>query len=315
MPRSVSLSAIFKRQQELPGGSMVLPLKGRVILAVTLATALLPLLETEWVKPSFNHSKIQFFQPREDGQLPNITKPFLTMEDIPIFAASKNVYGTKQANLADSMHMIHPDASVLALGILLCELHYCTPIELLRKDTDTARNVNTDFYTALHILRDLEDDVGVDYYLATKACLMWEYYPTGELAGFKSASVQRSFYQNVVKRLEAVVFKAYGLRLEDLDGLGSRENELCWGLIGREVIRQQTSKSEHSAEAKGERSNFSPLASSFTPSSYGSHSSSIVFQMPAQRSQSIQNRPQPLKPYTKSLDFFDASHQTVDLPE
>lgn len=129
MPRTVSLSALFKRQQELRGGSSVLPLKGKRILAVILATALLPFLETSWVQPSFNHSKIQFFQPLQDGELPNITKPFLAMEQIPMILANKMNTRNGQIEPASSKHMVHPNASVLALGILLCELHYCTPVE------------------------------------------------------------------------------------------------------------------------------------------------------------------------------------------
>lgn len=84
MSRTVSLSALFRRQQELRGSQSALPLKGRRILAITLATALLPFLETPWIQPSFNHSKIQFFQPLQNGELPDITKPFLSIENIPI---------------------------------------------------------------------------------------------------------------------------------------------------------------------------------------------------------------------------------------
>jgi hypothetical protein len=280
MPRTVSLSALFKRQQELRGGLSVLPLKGRRILAVILATALLPFLETPWVQPSFNHSKIQFFQPLQDGELPNITKPFLAMEQVPISSANK--MDTRKTEPASSKHMVHPNASVLALGILLCELHYCTPVESLQNDTETARNINTDYYTSLDLLKNLEADAGVDYYLATKACLQWEYFPAGELTSFESASVQRLFYQNVVKRLESEIFKSWRLRLEALNSLDSRENELCWGLIGREVVRRQTSKPESSARSNKE----------------------LVVSLSKNRSHLAESS-------TKSLYFFDASHHTV----
>ena len=59
--RTVSLSALFERQQQLPGGLPVLPLKGKRILAVVLAVSLLPFLETPWVRPSFNHYKTERF--------------------------------------------------------------------------------------------------------------------------------------------------------------------------------------------------------------------------------------------------------------
>lgn len=307
MSQTVSLSALFKRQQELRGSSSALPLKGKRILAVTLATALLPFLETPWLQPSFNHSKIQFFQPLQTEELPDITKPFLAMEHIPIISAGKGHTGV---NSESSKHMVHPNATVLALGILLCELHYCTPVELMSKDWDGARNVNTDYYTSLDVLKSLEADAGVDYYLATKACLQWEYYPPGQQADFESVSVQRLFYQNVVKRLEAEIFKSWRLRLEDLGSFDSRENELCWGSIGREVVRHQTGKADSSDGNNGAREFSHRSLSDAAPVNYTSLNSDVVLRMPAQPSPKSQLRGHLAEPATKSLYFFDASHQT-----
>ena len=133
--------------------------------------------------------------------------------------------------------MIHPNASVLALGILLCELHYCKSIESWQDSPSATRDLNPCFYTSLEILKNLEADAGVDYYLATKACLQWEYLPVGEPdKSFESAIVQRMFYQNVIKRLESELFRAWHLRSKDLNSLDPRANEFCWGPIGREVV-------------------------------------------------------------------------------
>jgi hypothetical protein len=275
-------------------------------LAVTLATALLPFLETPWLQPSFNHSKIQFFEPLQDGELPDITKPFLAMEHIPVISARN---GDTEVSSGNSKHMVHPNASVLALGILLCELHYCTPVELMQKDSYAARNVNTDYYTSLEMLKTLEVDAGVDYYLATKACLQWEYYPPGQQADFESVSVQRLFYQNVVKRLEAEIFKSWGLRLENLVSFDSRENELCWGSIGREVVRHQTGMADSSDINNGARAISHRSSSDVAPVSYTSFGSDVVVQMPAQPSAVSQLRGNLTEPSTKSLYFFDASHQ------
>ena len=312
VPRTVSLSSVFERQQELRGGQSVLPLKGRRILAVTLARALLPFLETSWVQPSFNYSKIQFFQPLQEGELPDITKPFLAMEHIPIVSSRTGQINT-QADCASSKHMIHPNASVLALGILLCELHYCTPVELRRNDTEIARNVNTDYYTSLDILKDLEVDAGFDYYLATKACLQWEYYPAGEPADFEDASVQRLFYQNVVKRLESEIFKSWRLSLEDIAPLDPRENGLCWGQIGRDIVRQHTSRIESTAASNGEPA-FQGRSTSDSPSlSYTSRNSNVMLQMPTQLSQGLPIRS--ATPSKENVYFFDASHQAVSTQE
>ncbi|KAI2484612.1 Intracellular serine protease [Pyrenophora tritici-repentis] len=307
MSQTVSLSAFFNRQQELLRGESVLPLKGKRVLAVTLASALLPFLETPWLQFSFNHSKIQFFQPQQGGELPDITKPFLALEHVPIISARSTIAGDSSGA---SKHMVHPNASVLALGILLCELHYCTPVELMAKDPHVARNINDDFYTCLDKLQTLEDDAGVDYYLATKACLTGEYYPFGQHADFADVSVQRLFYQNVVKRLEAVIFKAWSIRLEDLGSFDSRQKESCWGSIGREVVRLYTSKVDSSNTNNTARESSHRSMSDTEPVSYASLHSDIVLRMSTQPSSGSQAHGHLAYPSEKSLKFFDASHQT-----
>jgi hypothetical protein len=307
MSQTVSLSALFNRQQELLPGQSVLPLKGKRVLAVTLASALLPFLETPWLQFSFNHSKIQFFEPRQDGELPNITKPFLTLEHVPIISARNADIGDRSSA---SKHVFHPNASVLALGILLCELHFCTPVELMAKDPHVARNVNDDYYTCLDKLQSLEDDGCVDYYLATKACLTGEYYPLGQQADFEDVSVQRLFYQNVVKRLEAVIFKAWGMRLENLASFDSRQNESCWGSIGREVVRLRTGKVDSSNVNTPARGIPHRSMSDTPPVNYASFHSDITLRISAQTSSGSQAHGHLAKTPKKSLCFFDATHQT-----
>lgn len=305
--QAVSLSALFDRQQELLRGESVLPLKGKRVLAVTLASALLPFLETPWLQFSLNHSKIQFFEPRQDGELPSITKPFLALEHVPVISGRSA--DTKDGSGA-SKHIVHPNASVLALGILLCELHYCTPVELMAKDPHVTRNVNDDLYTCLDKLQNLEDDAGVDYYLATKACLTGEYYPLGQHADFEDVSVQRLFYQNVVKRLEAVIFKAWGLRLENLGSFDSRQNESCWGSIGREIVRLYTGKVEFSNANNTERASSHRSMSDAAPVSSEPLHTDIMLRISATSSPGSQAQGHLAKSSGKSLYFFDASHHT-----
>ena len=307
MSRAVSLSALFSRQQELLHGDSVLPLKGKRVLAVTLASALLPFLETPWLRFDFNHSKIQFFEPRQDGELPDITKPFLALEHVPVISArSKDARDGSSA----SKHMVHPNASVLALGILLCELHFCTPVELMAKDPENAKTVNDNLYICLDKLQTLEDDAGVDYYLATKACLTGEYYPLGQHADFEDVGVQRLFYQNVVKRLEAVIFKAWGVRLENLGSFDSRRNESCWGAFGREVVRLHMGKVETSASNATARGSPFRSMSDNAPVSHANVHPDVVLRMLAEPSSASQGRAHLAEPVERSLHFFDASHQT-----
>ncbi|KAL2205461.1 hypothetical protein CC79DRAFT_1276231 [Sarocladium strictum] len=313
---TVSLSALFQHQQELPGGKSVLPFKGKAVLATTLASALLPFLETPWLQFSFNHSKIQFFEPRQNGELPDITKPFLALEHVPVMPTRSTT------DTGDAMkHVFHPNASVLALGILLCELHFCTPVEQMAKETPTAgdcsaRNINDDCYTCLDKLQILEDDAGIDYYLATKACLTGEYYPIGEQLEFNDVSVQRLFYQNVVKRLENVIFKAWGIRLGDLGSFDAVKNESCWGPIGREFVRLHTGPIDapmaNDALARGIRhSSMSDGERVSLPSVH----SDMVLRLSGQASPEVHAKGRLTQPPNKSLQFFDASPSMGPEPE
>ncbi|EWG53143.1 hypothetical protein FVEG_17063 [Fusarium verticillioides 7600] len=303
-PQMVSLSALFKRQQELTGGTSVLPHRGKRILAVVLATALLPFLETPWVQPTFNHSNIQFFQPLEEDRLPDITKPFLDMKRVPVAMQNREMAREDEAEINTAKHMVHPNASVLALGILLCELHYCKPIEAWQDDPDASQNVNSAYYTSLEVLKDLEDDAGLGYYLATKACLQWEYLPAGEYTTFESASVQKLFYQNVVKRLESEISKTWEKGLENLQSLSAQENQRCWGRNGCEVIRQHTARRQSVTKAASEPPVILP---------------SSDLQTTARRYSTVQNPglPRYYVPMeaSQSLQFFDASHQMASLQE
>ncbi|KAI1052453.1 hypothetical protein LB507_007578 [Fusarium sp. FIESC RH6] len=311
MSRTISLSSLFKRQQELLRGESVLPLKGKRVLAVTLASALLPFLETPWLQFSFDHSKIQFFEPIKDGELPDITKPFLALEHVPTISARGNG-SAKDSD--DKKHVVHPNASVLALGILLCELHYCMPVELMADPKKPpAENINDHLYICLDKLEDLENNAGGDYHLATKACLTGNYFPTGENSAFEDASVQRRFYQNVVKPLEAVIFKSWGMRLDELGSLNSQQNQSCWGSIGREVVRLHTNPIDPSDVEMSTRATPHRSMSDTIPTSYPSlHSEALVVAKPSLGRQS-QGRPGTLS--KASLNFFDASHQTDSAQE
>ncbi|KAI0017820.1 intracellular serine protease [Xylariomycetidae sp. FL0641] len=293
--RTVSLSALFKRQQEILGGEPVLSLKGKRVLAVTLASALLPFLETPWLQFPFNHSKIRFFEPRH-GEFPDITKPFLVLEHLPIVSAHSTDSGDSPGA---SKHIIDPNPSVQALGILLCELQYCTPVELMRKGPRVSRNVNDDYYTCYDKLQTLKNDVCLDYYLATRACLTGEFRISEPHADFEDINIRRLFYQNVVRRLEAVVFNIFGIRLENLSPFDPRQNEACWGPIGQEVVRFNTAR----ASPHRPFSDTAPVNPAF-------RHPDLVLQMAAQTSSGLQARGHPAKPSGQSSYFFDASHQT-----
>jgi len=297
MPRTLSLSDLFDHQQNLTQNQSVLSVKGKRVLAVVLASALLPFLETPWLQLSFTSSMIHFVGSEEVGKLPDITKPFLALKHIPI----NSPHSEDTENNSDiSECPWHRDSSVLALGILLYELHYCTSVEPM-KDKSLAQR----YYSCIDKVENLKDDVGDEYYLATKACLGGnEYYPyvqEEQEFQFEDSSVQRLFYQNVVKRLESVLFTGWKIRPEDLDSFDSEENEGCWGTVGADFARRQTCRTDASSQYMAVQPN-PHWSMSDTPVNYAS-SQNVTLRVMAQPSPGSTAHDHLVGP------FFDASHQ------
>lgn len=124
--------------------------------------------------------------PQEDGALPDITKPFLALDYILV--NSENGVSTEDSSNA-IRHMIHLNASILALGIILYKLHYCSPLELLTGRLHRTRNPNEDYYACINKLQALEAEARMDYCRATKVCLTRQYYPPRQDADFEDVSV------------------------------------------------------------------------------------------------------------------------------
>ncbi|KAJ4004060.1 hypothetical protein NW766_011916 [Fusarium irregulare] len=243
------------------------------------------------------------------GELPDITKPFLALEHVPSITARNNESST--ASGSDALkHAVHPDASVLALGILLCELHYCLPVELIAeaKDPTVRKGVNDDLYTCMAKLDELEDNAGADYYHATKSCLTCDYYTAGESSEFGDVSVQRRFYQNVVKRLETGISKLWGIRLNNLDSFDSRQNSLCWGKRGSELVELHRNQMGPPDVERSTRVSPHHSLSKTAPKSKPSlHSNGLSSPKPPS---GWQNQACFNESSKTSSAFFDASHQT-----
>jgi hypothetical protein len=302
MPRTISLSDLFDHQQNLTQNQSVLSQKGKRVLAVVLASALLPFLETPWLQLSFNSSMIQFVEPWKDGQLPDITRPFLALKHVPIKPTdSKDT--EKNSDIS-----FHPHPSVVALGILLFELHFCTSVEPATEKSTTNR-----YYTCIAKCKEFENGAEEDYFLATMACLNGNDYhhpveQDQQAPRFEDPGVQRLFYQKVVKRLESALFTAWRIRPEDLKSFDLRQNEDCWQPFGADFVRRQTRRTDSSSEHIPVQSN-PPRSMSDTPVNYVSIRD-VPLRVVAQPSPGSTAHDRPVRPSSQSLYLFDASHQT-----
>lgn len=297
---AVSLSVLFKLQEGLGGHAAILTSMGKRVLAVTLATALLPFLETPWIQPSFNHSNILLFKPLQDGQFPDITKPFLSTERTPIISAGMTDAGVS-SNSSEQRCSPNASSSIVALGRLLYELQYFTPMELKKEKLHQVKNNNIHWDSTKVMLDRLEADTSQNYCHAVKACLHWKSHSA-------SVDVKRKFYKNIIKLLEDEIQEQWALHLKDLGSLHPRHNELCWGSIDQEVIFPQSGNVNLPVTNIGARALPYRSISDAAPASYTALKSDTVTWItgPPQLSSGPQLHGHPVE---GNLYFFDASRE------
>ncbi|KAL8904553.1 MAG: hypothetical protein Q9171_007011 [Xanthocarpia ochracea] len=177
--------------QSLLCNSHHLPLLAKRKLAVILALSLLQLHEGLWLGKEWSKRQISFFYATDntiDYQRPYVTTRF---------------DGNDQAE--PDFSFFHRNASILALGILLIEIHMGKPIELYRTPKDLTNgimiNANTDWTVADRTVKSL-DDCSLGYKDAIQTCLDTSWVPAGQRVSLDDASTRNGFYNDVVRPLE-----------------------------------------------------------------------------------------------------------------
>lgn len=175
---ALSLRAAFERHRLVQNGEDVLTPKGRLILAVILANALLPFLGTPWLARRWDHKSIVFFYQSNDPKRPNITRPFLVADADWLEKAKKKK--DELQKMPEYAHLFHPIPDLLSLGILLCELEIGRPIETLLNKEDLVEGqprMNANYLAATKVLDMMANTVVERYRKAIKACLKWTCIP------------------------------------------------------------------------------------------------------------------------------------------
>ncbi|KAL8658450.1 MAG: hypothetical protein Q9226_000982 [Calogaya cf. arnoldii] len=177
--------------QTLLYNSHHLPLIAKRKLAVILARSLLQLHEGLWLGKEWSKQQITFFYATSndiDYQRPYVTTRFdATDQAVPDFS------------------LFHRNASILALGILLIEIHTGKPIEMYRSPKDllngTEVNANTDLTVADRVVKSL-DDCSLGYKDAIQACLDTSWVPVAQRVSLDDELTRNGLYDDVVRPLE-----------------------------------------------------------------------------------------------------------------
>ena len=194
--------------KELLRTSTKLPLREKRILAVVLANSLLQLCESPWFSKEWSKKDISFFY--KSANQVDLKRPYI----------STFFQNTQQGDDPEAMLRIHPNQSILALGILLLEIQVGKPIESQRTAEDLGDgqsvNVNTDLTTALRLLEDSVDDIYEDYRTAIQACLNCNFVPPDQALDLENAEFRQAVYENIVAPLEQELYHGFKLTAKDL---------------------------------------------------------------------------------------------------
>lgn len=187
---AISLKSIFDFKQKI-GGSSVFSRRGKLTLALYLTEMLRPVLETPWLLPNFSCHDVYFF--RRPGALPDLTYPFIF--------TSANTFIQDTASQGASKETVHPNQTVLALGILLLEIFEFKPFADENHGSSRKRSLDQEKIQARRTLRAMTNEEGADFCDAVSACLDAKYFPRGLESEFDTPAVQDSFSAKVVSRL------------------------------------------------------------------------------------------------------------------
>lgn len=189
------------------GEAKRMKLKERQILAVILAHSLLHLCESPWLGGEWSKEHILFLT--EAGTI-DTQRPYIST-DFPATQA-----GTTSAPKDDGEDdfRLHPNASVLALGILLLEITLQQPIEARRQtddlDTDGQTTVNTNYFTALQALDDASDEIPQGYREVIAECFKCSFYDEATMSpSLDDFDFRQGVYDYIVKPLEIFLLVSF----------------------------------------------------------------------------------------------------------
>ena len=175
--------------------SQQMSLKHRRMLAVIVAHAVLHFCEGPWLDKHWDKQHISFFM-QSAGDV-DLARPYLST----VFEGA-----TTSEDDSIDLSMLHPCPPILALGVLLLELHLSERIEDCYEQDDLDEegkpNSNTTLTAAERLLEDSVDNVVETYRMGIKACLDCDFAPTEDDATLNNDFFREQVYEKTVTPLE-----------------------------------------------------------------------------------------------------------------
>ena len=165
-------------------------LKDKRILGLTFAYALIQCYGISCLKGALQKESVFFYNLAEN--YPDFGRPFV----------SAQFSGHAQVPDQPNMSIQHRNPAILALGILLLEIHTGLLLESFLTPTEASNpSPNIKLITARRIVEGL-DDCSENYKDAIRACLEVPWVPAGEKVDLGDAETGSGFYDHVIRKLE-----------------------------------------------------------------------------------------------------------------
>ena len=188
--------------------------KEKAILAVILSHSLLQLQGSEWLSKDWRSEHISFLRDRDVS--PATARSFGLEK--PYLSADINHFGDPRAIIRDenapSRSHGHPIPSLLALGVILLELHQDASIET--NNTASAEDLQT---KSLKVLMSCSDEMEKAYYDVISFCLFLSPAPPTSERTFEDAKFRDHYYQQVIVPLEDILTENFEFSKKDLEKL------------------------------------------------------------------------------------------------
>ena len=187
---SKSLEEILRCQKHSPDEA--LSRKDRLRIAVILASSVLQLDGTSWLKSEWSSDDIFFHQ--KDGRDSEYSYPYLFWQ-----RCCNNDILCSSENFCLNNHMIRSDV-LLALGLTLVELCFGKTLAEMRKTEDVDVNETaTRFRTAIRLHRRVYNEMGIPYGDVVRRCI-YQPFDVRELS-LDVEEVQQKMLDDVVTPL------------------------------------------------------------------------------------------------------------------
>jgi hypothetical protein len=158
---STTLAEVYKKQSSLSR-------KNRVQLALTLAWGVLQISPTSWLKGKWTKDNILLVTDTTTKPLPYLSHRFES-------SRRDSMLSTLSPTTRDQVGEWVNNTSLFALGVFLLEMCYNRPIEDLAASNEKDGNGETSDYTpiltAMRLSKLAQEEMGVCYAQAIKACL------------------------------------------------------------------------------------------------------------------------------------------------